>query len=204
METARVIQATFADWRPAIGMPERQIARVTERFLGKIIKEPNSGCWLWDGTIHPSGYGYFSLRTKQMVKAHRFSYARWRGHLPDHMHVLHKCDTPACVRPDHLFLGTPRDNAADREQKGRGNHKSGAAHPRRIKPELWPRGEDSPLSWTANLRRGEGNPRAKLSREKVAEIIASGLSMRALGRKYAVSKTQISRIKAGKSWKHAS
>lgn len=56
---------------------------------------------------------------RRQVLAHRESYRQAYGDFPAHLHVLHKCDTPACVRPDHLFLGTPLDNMRDKISKGR-------------------------------------------------------------------------------------
>ncbi len=77
-------------------------------------------CWEW--TAHRSGrlqYGSFSVRSKH-VAAHRFSFQFHCGAIPPGMFVLHHCDNPPCVRPTHLFLGTPADNNDDRDAKGRG------------------------------------------------------------------------------------
>lgn len=88
-----------------------------ERFDEKYTPEPTSGCWLWTDSLDRAGYG--NLRMLRLVKAHRVSWALHRGALPDGLHVLHKCDVPACVNPDHLFLGNQADNMIDMASKGR-------------------------------------------------------------------------------------
>lgn len=88
------------------------------RFEAKFMPEPNSGCWLWIGSTKTEGYGNFSFRGVTWT-AHRASWQMARGDIPHGMCVLHKCDTPACVNPDHLFLGTHRDNTNDKITKKR-------------------------------------------------------------------------------------
>lgn len=92
-------------------MDERR-GTLRERFDRQYEAEPNTGCWLWTGAFLASGYG--------VLKAHRASVLLHHGPFDDALWVLHKCDTPACVNPDHLFLGTALDNARDRVRKGRG------------------------------------------------------------------------------------
>lgn len=99
-----------------------------QRFWSKVAK--GDGCWLWTGAIFTHfGYGRFNTRSTSLA-AHRYSYELAHGSIPDGMLVCHHCDTPRCVRPDHLFLGTSKDNKHDCVAKGR--HASGERHPQAI------------------------------------------------------------------------
>ena len=102
-----------------------------DRFWTFVDKDAPNGCWLWTGCKCPNGYGGFSLRNK-MVKVHRISWFIHNGDIPDIEDsdyrgtcVLHKCDNPACVNPDHLFLGTHKDNMRDMLDKCRANKEKG-------------------------------------------------------------------------------
>ena len=85
------------------------------------IPVTESGCWLWLGVLNNRG-GYGKIRYKGRVfSAHRFSWMAANGtEIPSGLCVMHKCDTPSCVNPDHLKLGTQTENMADRDRKGRG------------------------------------------------------------------------------------
>jgi hypothetical protein len=87
-----------------------------ERFWSKVKK--TSGCWLWIGARHTSGYGLFWLEGRWQ-RAHRVSYELAVGTIPLGLWVLHRCDVRPCVRPKHFFLGTVSENSADMVAKGR-------------------------------------------------------------------------------------
>lgn len=90
------------------------------RFMQKVMPEPNSGCWLWVGSTNEKPpYGRLLFRGTVMV-AHRVSWLLYRGEIPDGLRVLHRCDVPQCVNPEHLFLGSQSDNMLDMYGKNRG------------------------------------------------------------------------------------
>jgi hypothetical protein len=138
-------------------------------------------CWRWTGSI-ARGYGQLQIGTHQRPipeKAHRLSWVLHNGPIPGGQHVLHRCDWPPCCRPEHLFLGTPRINADDREQKGRGLA-----------------GRSTP---------GEANNFALLSDGAVREIRrqrALGVTNVQLAREFSVSPSTISKIVCGVNWSH--
>jgi hypothetical protein len=102
-----------------------------ERFWDRVNKSDN--CWVWTAGKTAAGYG--CLRRKQkLLLAHRVSWEFANGPIPDGLEVLHKCDNPSCVRPDHLFLGTQTDNMNDMVSKGR--QKKGTSDPNaKLTPE---------------------------------------------------------------------
>lgn len=93
-------------------------SRLPDRFWDKVSPEPNSGCWLWSGSANDKGYGefYFGERNE---KAHRLSYEILVSAFPVEWMICHRCDTPSCVNPAHLFPGTAKTNTADMVAKGR-------------------------------------------------------------------------------------
>lgn len=86
------------------------------RFFKHI--ERTADCWIWKAAKNEHGYGIFRIYPKNYL-AHRFVYMLVYGDIPQTLFVLHKCDNPSCVNPNHLFLGTQKDNMVDCKQKGR-------------------------------------------------------------------------------------
>jgi DNA-binding XRE family transcriptional regulator len=112
-----------------------------------------------------------------MLGAHRFSYEIYKGKIPKGMCVCHKCDTPSCVNPNHLFVGTHADNMADKVKKKRSR---------------------------SGVFAGEMNPRAKLTTLDVQLIrnqyAGGGITQREIGEKFDVSSNTVSQICTGKRW----
>lgn len=153
-----------------------------KRFWGKVNK--NAVCWLWTGKPDKKGYGRF-CHDRTIEFAHRVSYQLAKGNIPLGMFVLHHCDTPACVNPAHLFLGTLADNNADMRQKGRG------CNP--------PVGKNKGTFESEKIR-GERHPRARLSWEDIVEIrrlSGEGVAKDILAIQYKMSPNYIRRIVKG-------
>lgn len=87
------------------------------RFLSKI--EKTSTCWIWKGARFANGYGVFSFSHSRNMKAHRFSYEIYKGPIPSGKLVCHSCDVKLCVNPDHLWIGTQKENIRDCMNKNR-------------------------------------------------------------------------------------
>lgn len=86
-------------------------------FLARVKK--TRGCWIWTSSKNSAGYGEIKSRGRDRIQAHRFSFQHFVGEIPKGMFVCHRCDTPLCVKPKHLFLGTAQDNWLDAIKKGR-------------------------------------------------------------------------------------
>lgn len=184
--------------RPACVNPEHQTTELstkqhearTLRRLWKYVTR-GAGCWLWTGAVSHNGYGKLWTGTAT-VPAHRYSYTLHTGAIPDGLSVLHRCDTPACVNPEHLFLGTHTDNMADMVQKRRQYRTA----PRPSIP-----GATTGSVWI----RGSKNGNARLTDEKVVELRAlhgEGWTQRELAERFGMDQTTISDVARRKTWKH--
>lgn len=149
--------------------------KLLDKLMSRISKA-QSGCWEWTWGLSNAGYGRLGYKGKN-TQASRVMWIAVHGSIPNGLWVLHRCDNPKCINPDHLFLGTRKDNIDDMVRKGRGNA----------------------------LRGAESN-KAKLTEEIVRQIRKehhhSGIGFRPLGRKYGVSDMAIRKLISGQSWKH--
>lgn len=114
-------------WRRG-NLPQSPDASLERMFSDRVMWVPESGCAIWVGPINSSGYGRI-----RDAYAHRVAWEVVNGPIPQGMNVCHRCDTPACVNPSHLFLGTHQENMWDSAKKGRARQPSpryGVEHPR--------------------------------------------------------------------------
>lgn len=158
-----------------------------ERFWKKVDCSGGAdACWPWTKSLNRKGYGYFDRRGKRYA-AHRVAFGVTR------LWVLHRCDNPPCCNPRHLFEGTAYDNAHDMIDKGRG-----------FVPAAPPKGVIPPQfrEMAANPLRGEANPIAKLTTADVLNIRASTETQVVAAKRYGVSQSTVSRIRAGNQWAH--
>ena len=204
-----------------------------ERFLAYVDKKgprPDQSiphyrglhrCWVWKGVIEKAtGYGRFWYKGRGL-RAHRAALWFFEKKKVGRKYVLHKCDNPSCVNPDHLFLGTAKDNYADALRKGRVKPPSGddhwtRKHPEKIptgpnhgtktKPESRPRGNKHWMNRMPDrVLRGERVAGVKLTASivvRIREAHARGVTPTVLASRYSVSKANIGCIVARKSWRH--
>jgi hypothetical protein len=139
-----------------------------------------SGCWEYQGQIHPHGYGKLTIYSPDMaprrssLKAHRVACALVNGVDPGELLVCHKCDNRRCINPEHLFLGTHADNMADMVSK----HRSAP-------------------------QKGQSNGASKLTEtvvRQVVKLILEGLTNKKISESLPVTHSQVSNIRLGKSW----
>jgi hypothetical protein len=156
----------------------KPLADPMPRFWKYVQK--TEGCWLWIGACTPQGYGVFWFNGDS-IPAHRFAYEHLVKAL-GRLWACHHCDNPKCVRPDHLFAGTVKDNVQDAIRKNRWNYEKRVS-------ELYVRGVE--------------NHNAKLNPTKVREIrrLSGKLSMKALARIFGVTKFAIYSVIHRLTWK---
>jgi len=182
-----VLRATFAGPRSnELVVAEEHAARFWSRVdrLGPVVRHELGRCWIWTGgRLHRKNgelsYGRFCIGKKSFL-AHRVAIAIEAGSLPPDAVVLHRCDNPACVRPDHLLVGTQADNLADMREKGR-------AHFNRFPA-------------------GEQHPRSKLTSDAVRRIRSlrsEGLSLAKIGAVVGVHASTVHDIVTSKTWRGA-
>lgn len=148
---------------------------IKDRILER-IKKIDSGCWVWQGAIFKDGYGAIGIRRTGSKRAHRVAYEAFKGQIPDGLWVLHRCDTPACVNPEHLFLGTPSDNTKDMLSKGR-----------------------------RQVLRGENHPMSRFSERFVwalRKLDRFGIPIADLARMYGLSYFAVHQLCRGRGWSH--
>lgn len=151
-------------------------------------------CWEWSGPKNTQGYGVLFLNVnkdngrRKVVPAHRFSYTKFKGEIPEGMCLMHSCDNPGCVNPSHLSAGTWAQNNADRSTKGRSGKKTYSEAERLRYSEMF---------------RGSGSWTAKLTEDQAREIkYCTSMGCMKLAKIYNISTSVVKSIRSGKSWKH--
>ena len=96
--------------------PDHLVIGDRARFFSHVDR--SGECWLWTGTKDGKGYGRFRVDSSK-ISSHRYAFREFSGAIPDGLQVLHRCDNPSCVRPEHLFLGTQKDNQIEMSMKKR-------------------------------------------------------------------------------------
>lgn len=176
-------------------------------FFANIFRTEN--CWLWMGGLNNKGYGWFkAVNLSKTALAHRIMYELITGKPVDrYLQVCHKCDNPRCVNPDHLFLGTMKDNMQDASNKGRMEKRRFSPDQRRLMRKMWNEGLgekriaryfDCDASVVKRLNPNRPHPqKVVFTEEQVAEIIAkhrADIPLRNIGKEYGVSANPIVKL----------
>lgn len=165
-----------------------------ERFWKKVAIRSKSECWLWIGANNgrkekARTYGTMKVHGT-LLSAHRISYCIAHTEFSQKLDVLHSCDIPLCVNPNHLWEGTLTDNMRDKESKGRGNHPFGDRSGARTHPESHARGE---RAGNAKLTQSQVN--------KIRELIRQGIPTLTISKTFHITNTNIYQIRDYKIWK---
>jgi hypothetical protein len=194
------------------GKKKMESKSLEQRFWEKVNKDgPTMAhmitpCWIWKPYKDGNGYGMFSVNKINRL-AHRVSFEINVKPIPFGMCVLHRCDNPSCVRPDHLWIGTQLENIADRDKKGRQVASSGEKNGKYTKPEKTPRGENhGRYTKPERTARGERNGQSKLTDNLVLYIrerhARGDVSLQYIATEIGISRTIVWRVVRRKSWKH--
>lgn len=159
-------------------MKKREVrVPLADRFWAKVDRRGSGECWHWIASRRANGYGQFGVPGRPMQKAHRVAWFLVNGDIPVGMCVCHRCDTPSCVNPNHLFLGTLRDNARDMVAKGRNRQ---------------PRGDNHPHRKISSADALEIKRRISRGAERLVDI----------AKDYGISPEAVGGIKSGRKWRH--
>ena len=151
-----------------------RLKQIAEKLLNYSVDD--NGCWNYLGSKDKDGYGVFGHTRNKQIRAHRASYEYFIGKIEEGLFVCHKCDNPSCINPNHLFAGTPKENAEDMSRKKRSRDQRGIKH---------------------NL--------AKLSEEDVLlirQMRADGGSLKFIAKQFDICFQQVSSISKRVSWTH--
>ena len=172
--TGTMGDAVKIEKKPYIDPKDQQMPSVEERFWSRVDKKSRDGCWEWTAGKDDHGYGKLSNGKGRHVKTHRYSWALHNGPIKKGLCILHKCDNPPCVNPEHLFAGTQLENIADMVSKSR--HQIGSRNSRAVLTESKVR--------IIKSRLDKGH-----KQQEIADAMG-------------VARSLISLIKSGKRWGH--
>lgn len=164
----------------------RKYPDIKTRLMTNVAVD-DAGCWNRTTSIDRKGYTKISHNGRSRW-AHRVSWIAFRSEIPEGMKVLHKCDNPKCINPDHLFLGTQAENMRDMQEKDRRHMPKGENHHFARMPECIPR--------------GERHHRTKFDNELVLRIRADPRGSTTIARELGVHRTTIIAIRARRRWAH--
>jgi len=155
-------------------IPQEQMKKQLKICFDERVEKTET-CWIWTGSKRPDGYGVFHAGGKtNATSAHRLSWKLYHGEIPEGLVLRHMCDNPICVNPDHLKLGTLKDNSTDRILAG----------------------NSCPGSKNSKAKLDEEKVK------EIKNLIQIGLSGAEIGRRFGVTRTCINAIKNSRTWKH--